>query len=75
MMGLIVKEPSGQGANSMKSIVRIAGRGKGRRTGENKAVEPQVLEGLDTRVAMIQALIPVALERVNDLLQEELRTV
>ena len=59
----------------MKSIVRIAGRGKGRRTEESKAVEPQVLEGLDSRVAMIQALIPVALERVNDLLQEELQAL
>ena len=59
----------------MKSIVRIAGRGKGRRTEESKAVEPQVLEGLGTRVAMIQALIPVALERVNDLLQEELQAL
>ena len=59
----------------MKSIVRIAGRGKGRRTEESKAVESPVLEGLDSRVAMIQALIPVALERVNDLLQEELQAL
>lgn len=59
----------------MKSIVRIAGRGKGKRTEESKAVEPQGLERLDTRVAMIQALIPVALDRVQELLQEELEAL
>ncbi len=59
----------------MKSIVRIAGRGKGGRKEASQAVESQVLEGLDSRVAMIQALIPVALDRVQDLLQEELQAL
>ena len=55
-----------------KSIVRIGGRGKERRRGvdQSPAIEQELL-GLDTRVAMIQALLPLGLKAVNDVLQEE----
>jgi transposase-like protein len=53
----------------------MAGRGKGGRNEAGQAVESQGLAGLDSRVAMIQALIPVALDRVQDLLQEELEAL
>jgi transposase-like protein len=55
-----------------KSIVRIGGRDKGRRrTAEAGGEVEQELLRLDTRVAMIQALIPLGLKAVNELLQEE----
>ncbi len=56
-----------------KSVVRIGRRGKGV---ESAAVqgregrEANLLE-LDTRVELIQALIPIGLEAVNELLQQE----
>ena len=56
-----------------KSVVRIGRRGKGV---ESAAVqgregrEANLLE-LDPRVEMIQALIPIGLEAVNDVLQRE----
>lgn len=55
-----------------RSIVRIGGRGKrGRRAvGGSGQVEGDLL-ALDTRVAMIQALLPLGLKAVNDVLQEE----
>lgn len=55
-----------------KSIVRIGGRGKGRRRAAEAggAVERELLE-VDARVAMIQALIPLGLKAVNEVLQEE----
>lgn len=55
-----------------RSIVRIGGRGKGRgrATEAGGEVERELL-GLDTRVAMIQALIPLGLKTVHDVLQEE----
>ena len=55
-----------------KSIVRIRGRGKGRRRAAktSRGVEQELL-GLDTRVAMIQALIPLGVKAVNEVLQEE----
>jgi transposase-like protein len=55
-----------------KSIVRIGGRGKRRRraAGGSGQVEGDLL-ALDTRVAMIQALLPLGLKAVNDVLQEE----
>ena len=60
----------------MKSIVRVLGRSKGHRQAE--ADDPVRLEaaertaaGLDSRVELIQALIPLGLEAVNDLLQQE----
>jgi len=55
-----------------KSIVRIRGRGKGRRrVAKTSRGAEQELLGLDTRVAMIQALIRLGLKAVNDVLQEE----
>lgn len=55
-----------------KSIVRVGGRGKGRRRAAETTskVEGKLLE-LDTRVAMIQALVPLGLKAVNEVLQEE----
>ena len=56
-----------------KSVVRIGHRGKGV---ESAAVrgregrEANLLE-LDTRVELIQALIPIGLEAVNEVLQQE----
>ena len=58
-----------------KSVVRIGRRGKGV---ESVAVrghegrEANLLE-LDTRVELIQALIPIGLEAVNEVLQQEVR--
>ena len=55
-----------------KSIVRIGSRGKGRRrAGKPRGPMEAELLGLDTRVAMIQALVPLGLKAVNDVLQEE----
>ena len=55
-----------------KSIVRIGGKGKGRRrAAETSRDIGAELLGLDTRVAMIQALLPLGLKAVNDVLQEE----
>lgn len=55
-----------------KSIARIEGRGKERRraAARGRGAEEELL-GLDTRVAMIQALVPLGLKAVNDVLQEE----
>src|SRR3972149_4394858 len=55
-----------------KSIVRIGGKGKGRRRAAalSREMGPELL-GLDTRVAMIQALLPLGLKAVNDVLQDE----
>jgi len=55
-----------------RSIVGIGGRSKGRRRAAEigSPVEGDVL-GLDTRVAMIQALIPLGLKAVREVLQEE----
>ena len=54
-----------------KSIVGIGGRGKGRgRAGGSTGVEGE-LGSLETRVAMIQALLPLGLKAVNEVLQEE----
>jgi putative transposase len=53
----------------MKSIVRIGGPGKRSRPA---AVAPGAeLNALDTRVELIQALIPLGLEAVQELLQQE----
>ena len=53
----------------MESIVRIGSQGKRSRPA---AVPAEVeLNGLDSRVALIQALIPLGLEAVNELLQQE----
>jgi putative transposase len=57
----------------MKSIVRIGGPGKrnARAAGDAEAG----LNALDSRVELIQALIPLGLEAVNDLLQQEVTTL
>ncbi len=57
----------------MRSIVRIEGASKAegarrRQRGQGAEVKP---DGLNARVEMIQALIPLGLEAVNDLLQQE----
>jgi len=62
-----------------RSIVRIGGRNKcgGRCVGEDPAGlesargELRQVQDVDARVEMIQALIPLGLEAVNDLLQKE----
>lgn len=51
----------------MRSVVRVGRKGKGGGA-EAAAVEAM---GLDTRVGLIQALIPIGLEAVRDLLQQE----
>lgn len=66
-----------------RSIVRIGGRGKG--GGRCVGVEPaeQALAGVESgplrdlniRTEMIQALIPLGLEAVNDLLQKEVEAL
>ena len=60
----------------MKSIVRVGGRSKGRRqTKEHEAERFEAAEGiavgLDSRVELIQALIPLGLEAVSEVLQQE----
>lgn len=60
----------------MKSIVRVLGGSKGHRQAEaDGAGRLEAAEGmasaLDSRVELIQALIPLGLEAVNDLLQQE----
>ena len=54
----------------MRSVVRIGASRKGRRNNVDEAVagdRPQI----DARAELIQALIPIGLEAVNDLLQQE----
>src|SRR4030042_6901899 len=53
----------------MKSMVRIGGRG--RRSRFPVAAAEAGLSALDSRVELIQALIPLRLEAVNELLQQE----
>lgn len=53
----------------MKSIVRIGGAGK--RNGSAAVGVEAELNSLDGRVELIQALIPLGLEAVNELLQHE----
>jgi len=57
----------------MRSIVRIAGRGKRGASQESNevAVARGVATGLNGRVELIQALIPLGLEAVEDVLQQE----
>ena len=54
----------------MKSVVQIGANGKGGRKDLDEAItgdRPQI----DARAELIQALIPIGLEAVNDLLQQE----
>jgi transposase-like protein len=53
----------------MRSIVRIGGSGK--RTGAGVGGGEAELNALDARVELIQALIPLGLEAVKELLQQE----
>ena len=53
----------------MRSIVRV-GR-KGKRNGSAAVAVEAELNGLDARVELIQALIPLGLEAVQELLQQE----
>jgi transposase-like protein len=57
----------------MKSIVRVGDKGKrgGVEVTEAVAAAEAEVERLDSRVEMIQALIPLGLEAVNELLQQE----
>jgi len=56
----------------MRTMVRIAGRCKGQSKGQGSLPEASgELLGLDSRVELIQALIPLGLEAVHDLLQQE----
>jgi putative transposase len=56
----------------MRTMVRIAGKCKGQSKGQASLPEAgRELLGLDSRVELIQALIPLGLEAVNDLLQQE----
>lgn len=57
----------------MRSIVRV-GR-KGKRNCSAAVVAEAELDRLDSRVELIQALIPLGLEAVNDLLQQEVTTL
>jgi len=57
----------------MKSIVRIGSPGK-RGDPAAEAADAE-LNALDSRVELIQALIPLGLEAVNDLLQQEVTTL
>jgi len=56
-----------------KSVVRIGRRSKGVESrGEHEDEgQPAILAELDTRAELIQALIPIGLEAVNELLQQE----
>jgi len=56
-----------------KSVVRIGRRGKGVESSGERGREglPAHPPALDTRVELIQALIPIGLEAVNELLQQE----
>ncbi len=55
----------------MRSVVRIGRNGKSRaRAGEAEARKAGLLD-VDSRVEIIQALIPLGLEAVNELLVEE----
>jgi len=61
----------------MKSIVRVGWRGKRRRDedrveSERANVPESIAASLDSRVELIQALIPLGLEAVGDVLQQEI---
>jgi putative transposase len=58
-------------SRAMRSIVCIEGQGKGRRPASAAEATAAGLAAVNSRVEMIQALIPVGLAAVNDLLQQE----
>jgi transposase-like protein len=55
----------------MKRVFRIQGEGKMKDIGLRGLVEYRDVDGLDAKVALIQALIPLGLQAVGDLLAEE----
>jgi hypothetical protein len=56
----------------MRTLPRIAGRCRGKSKGQPSLTEPgRELLGLASRVELSQALMPLGLQAVNDLLQEE----
>jgi transposase-like protein len=55
----------------MKRVFRIQGNGKMKDIGLRGLGEYRDVEGLDAKVALIQALIPLGLQAVGDLLAEE----
>jgi len=60
----------------MKSIVRVGHKGKGRRRADGvRAAGQAAWSELDSRVELIQALIPLGLEAVNELLQQEVKAL
>ena len=54
----------------MRSIVQIGANGKGGRKAGPPVAEAQPL-AIDARAELIQALIPIGLEAVSELLQQE----
>ena len=56
-----------------RSVVRIGRRGKGVESAGEQGREGRqaAMPELDTRVELIQTLIPIGLEAVNDVLQQE----
>lgn len=55
----------------MKRVFRIQGEGKVKDIGLRGLVDSRDVDGLDAKVALIQALIPLGLQAVGDLLAEE----
>ena len=56
----------------VRNIVRVGRRGKGQERGdEREAGVERAIQKLDSRVELIQTLIPLGLEAVNDVLQQE----
>jgi putative transposase len=55
----------------MKRVFRIQGEGKMKDIGLRGLGDYRAVDGLDARVALIQALIPLGLQAVRDLLAEE----
>ena len=53
----------------MSTVIRVSGKGQMQFVGKRQAGE--WAEDLGTRVAMIQALIPLGLEAVRDVLQQD----
>ena len=56
----------------MSTVLRIGKRGKGESA---SSIEPVSREDLDTRIELIQALIPLGLQAVEDVLQQEVRAL
>lgn len=57
----------------MKRVMRIQGQGKVKDVSDNALATMPALEELDTKIALIQALIPLGLQAVAETLTEEVR--